>query len=51
MAGGYGKWGMTNAVAAALALSSRILGGHMEWADELYTWRTTVRRRRSRPLG
>ena len=27
VAGGYSKWGMTNAVAAALALSSRILGG------------------------
>jgi nitrite reductase/ring-hydroxylating ferredoxin subunit len=38
VAGGYGKWGMTNAVAAALALSSRILGGHVEWADELYAW-------------
>jgi glycine/D-amino acid oxidase-like deaminating enzyme/nitrite reductase/ring-hydroxylating ferredoxin subunit len=43
VAGGYGKWGMTNAVAAALALSSRILGGHTEWADELYTWRPRVR--------
>jgi glycine/D-amino acid oxidase-like deaminating enzyme len=39
VAGGYGKWGMTNAVAAALALSSRTLGGRMEWAEELYTWR------------
>jgi glycine/D-amino acid oxidase-like deaminating enzyme/nitrite reductase/ring-hydroxylating ferredoxin subunit len=39
VAGGYGKWGMTNAVAAALTLSSTILGGHTEWADELYTWR------------
>jgi glycine/D-amino acid oxidase-like deaminating enzyme/nitrite reductase/ring-hydroxylating ferredoxin subunit len=39
VAGGYGKWGMTNAVAAALALSSRILGGHMAWAEELYSWR------------
>jgi glycine/D-amino acid oxidase-like deaminating enzyme/nitrite reductase/ring-hydroxylating ferredoxin subunit len=39
VAGGYGKWGMTNAVAAALALSARILGGSMPWADELYSWR------------
>ena len=39
VAGGYGKWGMTNAVAAALALSARILGGHSDWADELYSWR------------
>lgn len=35
VAGGYGKWGMTNAVAAALALSARILGGHVSWAEEL----------------
>lgn len=38
VAGGYGKWGMTNAVAAALALSARILGGHLSWAEELYAW-------------
>ncbi|GAA4715168.1 FAD-dependent oxidoreductase [Nocardioides conyzicola] len=38
MAGGYAKWGMTNAVAASLALSSRILGGHTEWADAFATW-------------
>jgi glycine/D-amino acid oxidase-like deaminating enzyme len=38
MAGGYSKWGMTNAVAASLALSARILGGHMEWADAWRTW-------------
>lgn len=38
VAGGYGKWGMTNAVAAALALSARILGGHLAWAEELYAW-------------
>jgi nitrite reductase/ring-hydroxylating ferredoxin subunit len=29
---------MTNALAAALALSGRILGGHLPWADELYAW-------------
>jgi glycine/D-amino acid oxidase-like deaminating enzyme/nitrite reductase/ring-hydroxylating ferredoxin subunit len=39
VAGGYGKWGMTNAVAAALATSARILGGNMVWADDLYSWR------------
>ena len=38
VAGGYGKWGMTNAVAAALALTARILGGHVAWAEELYAW-------------
>jgi glycine/D-amino acid oxidase-like deaminating enzyme/nitrite reductase/ring-hydroxylating ferredoxin subunit len=38
VAGGYGKWGMTNAVAAALALSARVLGGHLAWAEELYAW-------------
>ena len=38
VAGGYAKWGMTNAVAAALALSSEILGGHTEWAAVLRSW-------------
>lgn len=38
MAGGYSKWGMTNGVAAALALSGRILEGHMEWADVFRPW-------------
>jgi nitrite reductase/ring-hydroxylating ferredoxin subunit len=38
VAGGYGKWGMTNAVAAALALTARILDGHVAWAEELYAW-------------
>lgn len=36
---GYNKWGMTNAVAAALALSAEILGGQMPWASKLYTTR------------
>lgn len=35
VATGYGKWGMTNAVAAAIRLSGEILGGHMPWADQL----------------
>jgi nitrite reductase/ring-hydroxylating ferredoxin subunit len=38
VAGGYSKWGMTNAVAAALALSSRILGGHTPWAEAFQPW-------------
>lgn len=33
---GYDKWGMSNAVAASLALSSEILGGSMPWARTLY---------------
>ncbi len=35
VATGYNKWGMTNAVAAALHLSSNILGGSMPWAQTL----------------
>jgi glycine/D-amino acid oxidase-like deaminating enzyme len=38
MAGGYSKWGMTNAVAAALALSAQLLGGHIPWAEVLRPW-------------
>lgn len=38
VAGGYSKWGMTNGVAAALALSGRILGGRMDWAEALESW-------------
>jgi nitrite reductase/ring-hydroxylating ferredoxin subunit len=41
VAGGYAKWGMTNGVAAALALSSRILGGHTSWASVLEAWSPT----------
>ena len=40
VAGGFSKWGMTNGVAAALAISGRVLGGHMEWAEVLHPWRT-----------
>ncbi|WP_323959917.1 FAD-dependent oxidoreductase [Arthrobacter sp. JZ12] len=36
---GFNKWGFTNGVAAALALSAEILGGHMPWANELYKTR------------
>ncbi len=32
---GYNKWGMTNAVASALAIASDALGGSMEWARVL----------------
>lgn len=35
VATGYNKWGMTNAVAAALKLSADILGGSIPWADTL----------------
>ena len=38
VAGGFSKWGMTNAVAAALALTGRILGGHQPWAEVFATW-------------
>lgn len=44
VAGGYAKWGMTNGVAAGLALSSRILGGHTEWAAAFETWTPSVLR-------
>ncbi len=40
VAGGYSKWGMTNGVAAALALSGRILGGHQSWASAFEPWST-----------
>lgn len=39
MAGGYAKWGMTNGVAAALALTAQILGKRVDWADTFATWR------------
>lgn len=38
VATGFDKWGMTLAVASALALSSRILGGRTDWADALQAW-------------
>ena len=44
LATGYGKWGMTNAVAAALRLSAELLGGHMPWA-------MTLGRRVSKPAS
>ena len=38
VAGGYSKWGLTNAVAASLALSGQLLGGNMPWAEAFRTW-------------
>ncbi|MGE2732060.1 FAD-dependent oxidoreductase [Mycolicibacterium vaccae] len=38
VATGFDKWGMTNGVAAALSLSSRILGGRMDWAQAFQSW-------------
>lgn len=36
VATGFNKWGMTNAVAASVALAGRLLDGEMEWANVLY---------------
>jgi glycine/D-amino acid oxidase-like deaminating enzyme/nitrite reductase/ring-hydroxylating ferredoxin subunit len=38
VATGFDKWGLTNGVAAALALSSRVLGGHVGWASAFASW-------------
>lgn len=35
VATGYNKWGMSNAITAALNLSGQILGGSMDWARQL----------------
>lgn len=35
VATGFNKWGMTNAVAAAVNLSGQLLDGHMAWAQTL----------------
>lgn len=32
---GYDKWGMTNAVAASLAIVSQMLGGRLDWAETM----------------
>lgn len=34
-AAGYGKWGMTNGVSAALTIAADVLGGRLDWAAEL----------------
>src|SRR5690606_24675255 len=36
LATGFDKWGMCNAVAAALTLSADVLGGHLPWARTLH---------------
>ncbi|WP_206516048.1 FAD-dependent oxidoreductase [Nocardioides pantholopis] len=38
VAGGYSKWGMTNGVAAALAVAGQVLGEQRPWADILRPW-------------
>lgn len=38
IATGFNKWGMTNGPAAALALSSLMLGGRMDWASAFASW-------------
>ena len=38
VATGFNKWGMTNGPAAALALTSRILGGRMDWSKAFASW-------------
>lgn len=39
VAGGYSKWGLTNGVAAALAIAGRVLGDHQHWATAYDPWR------------
>ncbi len=36
VATGFNKWGMTNSVAASVALAGRLLDGEMAWANVLY---------------
>lgn len=38
IATGFNKWGMTNGPAAALALTSRMLGGRMDWSSAFASW-------------
>jgi glycine/D-amino acid oxidase-like deaminating enzyme/nitrite reductase/ring-hydroxylating ferredoxin subunit len=38
IATGFNKWGMTNGPAAALALSSRLLGGRLDWSSAFASW-------------
>lgn len=40
VAGGYSKWGLTNGVAASLALAGRVLDGHQPWASAYAPWGT-----------
>ncbi|MET1064547.1 MAG: FAD-dependent oxidoreductase [Arthrobacter sp.] len=41
---GYNKWGMSNSIAASLAVTAEILGGQVPWAD-------TIHRRVTSPAG
>jgi nitrite reductase/ring-hydroxylating ferredoxin subunit len=43
LASGYDKWGMTNAVAAARAISADLLGRPASWSEALHDRPTTVR--------
>lgn len=38
VATGFDKWGMSNGVAAGLALSSQMLGGRMDWRQAFASW-------------
>lgn len=38
VAGGYSKWGLTNGVAAALAIADRVLGDRQPWASAFEPW-------------
>ncbi|MGK8522468.1 FAD-dependent oxidoreductase [Nocardia asteroides] len=39
LATGYAKWGLTNGVAAAIALAGRLTGAPPRWAGALASWR------------
>jgi glycine/D-amino acid oxidase-like deaminating enzyme/nitrite reductase/ring-hydroxylating ferredoxin subunit len=41
---GYNKWGMSNSIAAALAIAAEVLGGNLRWA-------TTIHHRFTSPNG
>lgn len=41
VAGGYAKWGLTNGVAAALALTARLTGERLDWAPIFEPWHRT----------
>lgn len=41
IATGFAKWGLTNGVAAALAITGRLLGSAQGWSTSLQPWRTS----------